>query len=33
MESSDESCAKGERDVLVVELEEPVENPGTTIDT
>ena len=33
VESSVESCGNDVGDVLVVELEEPVDNPGTTIGT
>ena len=33
MESSVESCGNDVGDALVVELEEPVCNPGTTIGT
>ena len=32
-ESSDESCGHDVEDVLALELEEPVDNPGTTIGT
>ena len=33
VESSDESCGNDVGEKLVVELEEPVDNPGTTIGT
>ena len=33
LKSSVESCVKDVGDVLVVELEDPVDNPGTTIGT
>ena len=32
-ESSDVSCGNDAGDVLALELEEPVDNPGTTIGT